>query len=98
MAEYTIEYVVEIANEMISNFEPLRKIQRKLDEMSRLEWSRPGGMDAPWMRDFKITAPHDAIKAGVRVLSGLDEDITIDPYAFKAYAAGDFMGARKQAN
>ena len=96
--KYSIEYTVEIANEMIENFGQLRVMQRKLDKMSRLEWDLPAGMDAEWIRAFKITAPHDAIKAGVRVLSGLDEDITIDPYAFEAYEAGDHMEAKKQAN
>ena len=96
--EYTIEAVVEIANDMIKNFEPLRRMQTKLDDMSRLDWNRPAGMEAEWMRDFKTTAPFDAIKAGVRVLSGLDEDITIDPYAFEEYALGDWSGAKQKAN
>lgn len=96
--EYNIHEVVEIANDMITNFGNLRKIQVKLDEMSRLDWHRPAGLDAEWMRDFKTTAPFDAIKAGVRVLSGLKEDITIDPYAFLEYEMGDYTEAKQKAN
>jgi hypothetical protein len=76
-----INYYLEIANEMIEKYDNLRRVQEKLDDMAHLEWRRPADMSATWMRDFKTTAPYDAIRAGVRVLSGLDEDITIDPYA-----------------
>ena len=38
--EYTIEHVVNIANEMITEFEDLRKMQRQLDMMSRLDSRR----------------------------------------------------------
>jgi hypothetical protein len=47
--------------------------------MSRLEWELPPGMDVQWMRNVKTTAPYDAIRAGVRTLSGLDERIRIEP-------------------
>ena len=99
MAKRTdFEYYIGVAGEMIDNFSELRIIQEKLDKMSRLEWTRPPGMDAPWMRDFKTTAPYDAIKAGVRVLSGLDERITIDPYGFDEMDAGDLNAAKLKAN
>jgi len=93
-----LNYYIEISNEMIKRHEPLRKIQNQLDDMSRLEWRRPADMQARWMRDFKTTAPYDAIRAGVRVLSGLDEDITIDPYAFPEAGEGDILAAKVKAN
>ena len=93
-----IEHFVEIANEMIERYGTLRIMQDKLDRMSRLEWNRPPGMNAPWMRDFKTTAPYDAVRAGVRVLSGLDEDVTIDPYAFPEMTEGDLTSAKLKAN
>ncbi|KKL69761.1 hypothetical protein LCGC14_2111690, partial [marine sediment metagenome] len=93
-----LNYYIEISNEMIKRHEPLRKIQNQLDDMSRLEWQRPADMQARWMRDFKTTAPYDAIRAGVRVLSGLDEDITIDPYAFPEAGEGDILAAKVKAN
>jgi len=93
-----IQHYVETANEFIERYETLRRMQDRLDRMSRLEWSRPAGMNAPWLRDFKTTAPYDAIRAGVRVLSGLDEDITIDPYAFPETAEGDITAAKLKAN
>jgi hypothetical protein len=95
--EYSVNDVVDIANELMFEYSELRKTQAELDKMSRLEWKLPGGMPE-WSREFKTTAPFDAIKAGVRVLSGLDEDITIDPYAFEEYAAGDWAGAKQKAN
>jgi hypothetical protein len=98
MAKYSMGEVIERANEMIDDFSDLRVIQRELDSMSRLDWHRPAGLEAAWMRDFKTTAPFDAVKAGVRVLSGLDEDITIDPYAFEEYSLGDYTGAKQKAN
>ena len=93
-----INHYIEIANEFIDRYNALRIMQDKLDRMSRLEWERPAGMDAPWMRSFKTTAPYDAIRAGVRVLSGLDEDITIDPYPFPEMAEGDLNAAKLKAN
>ena len=93
-----INYYIEIANEMIEKYEGLRRVQEKLDDMSHLKWARPAGMDAKWMRDFKTTAPYDAIRAGVRVLSGLDEDINIDPYAFPEVNDGNLLAAKVKAN
>ena len=93
-----INYYIEIANDMIEKYHGLRIIQEKLDDMSHLKWARPEGMDAKWMRDFKTTAPYDAIRAGVRVLSGLEEDITIDPYAFPEVSDGNLLAAKVKAN
>ena len=64
-----IQHYIGVANEFIERYETLRVMQSKLDRMSRLEWTFPPGMDAPWLRAFKTTAPYDAIRAGVRVLS-----------------------------
>ena len=72
-------WYVEHANEIIKEYGPLRIMQDKLDKMSRLEWELPSGMNLQWMRNVKTTAPYDAIRAGVRVLSGLDEHIKIEP-------------------
>ena len=93
-----INHYIEIANEMIEKYQGLRIIQEKLDDMSHLKWARPANMDAKWMRDFKTTAPYDAIRAGVRVLSGLEEKITIDPYAFPEVDDGNLLEAKRKAN
>ena len=93
-----INYYIEIVNEMIAKYSRLRLIQEKIDDMSHLKWQRPGDMTARWMRDFKTTAPYDAIRAGVRVLSGLDEDITIDPYSFPEVDEGNLLAAKLKAN
>src|SRR3990167_11432910 len=93
-----INQYVEIANEFIDRYGPLRIMQEKWDRAVRLDWSRPAGMDAPWMRDFKTTIPYDIIRAGTKVLAGLDEDITIDPYAFQEMVDGDLTAAKLKAN
>lgn len=95
--EYSLSKIIQIANEMIADFKSLRMLQTKLDDMSRLNWALPPGMP-DWARPFRTTAPFDAVKAGVRVLSGLKEDVNIDPYAFPEYANGDYEGAKSKAN
>jgi len=90
-------YYAELANELIEKYESLRRDQIKLDDVSRLAWRLPPGMPA-WARPFRTTVPYDAIKAGVRVLSALSEQVTIDPYAFEENALGDLTAAKKKAN
>ena len=92
-----LEWVIDEANDLIERYRNLRLDQKKMDDVVRLSWSLPPGMPA-WARPFKTTVPYDAIKAGVRVLSGLSEDITIDPYAFEENALGDLAAAKKKAN
>ncbi len=78
-------YIVQ-ARELIDKYADLRKMQFEMDKIARLDWSLPSGMDDEWIREVKTTAPHDAIRAAVRVLSALDEDIKIDPFTIP----GDF--------
>ncbi len=75
-----VDYYIEIARDLIDSYRDLRKMQVQTDKIARLDWSLPSGMDAEWIREVKTTAPHDAIRAAVRVLSGLDERIKIDPF------------------
>ena len=75
-----VDYYIAIARDLIDHYRDLRKMQVQTDKIARLDWSLPSGMDAEWIREVKTTAPHDAIKAAVRVLSGLDERIKIDPF------------------
>src|SRR3990172_11463452 len=93
----SLEWVIEQANDLIERYAALRRDQKKLDEVVRLKWSLPPGMP-DWARAFKTTVPYDGIKAGVRVLSGLDERITIDPYAFEENMLGDLVAAKERAN
>ena len=74
------DYYINIAKDLINEYRDLRKMQEQTDKIARLDWSLPSGMDAEWIREVKTTAPHDAIRAAVRVLSGLDERIKIDPF------------------
>ena len=74
-----IDYYINIARTMIDEYADLRKMQYEMDKIARLDWELPGGMEDEWIREVKTTMPHDAIKAAVRVLSGLDERIKLDP-------------------
>src|SRR3990167_8298060 len=92
-----LDHYIEVANEMIERYRDLRLDQQKMDEVVRLKWQLPDGMPE-WARAFNTTVPYDGIKAGVRVLSGLDEHITIDPYAFEENMLGDLVAAKERAN
>lgn len=81
-----VDYYINLAKDLIDSHRDLRKMQEQTDKIARLDWSLPSGMDADWIREVKTTAPHDAIKAAVRVLSGLEESIKIDPFTIP----GDF--------
>ncbi len=63
-----VDYYIEIARDLIDNYRDLRKMQFQTDKIARLDWSLPSGMDAEWIREVKTTAPHDAIRAAVRVI------------------------------
>lgn len=93
----SLDFYIQTANELIEKYRPLRMDQKKMDEVVRLRWSLPPGMP-DWARPMRTTVPFDAIKAGVRVLSGLDENIVIDPYAFEENALGDLAAAKEKAN
>ena len=79
-ANERIDYYINIAKDLINSYKDLRKMQEQTDKIARLDWSLPSGMDAEWIREVKTTAPYDAIRAAVRVLSGLEERIKIDPF------------------
>jgi hypothetical protein len=90
-----LDYYIQIARNLIDDYADLRKMQEQTDKIARLDWSFPSGMDAEWIREVKTTAPHDAIRAAVRVLAGLDERIKIDPFTIPGNF-GEF--AREIAN
>src|SRR3989304_9774478 len=98
MADRTkLEWYIDEANSLIDKYKDLRNDQKKMDQVVRLAWTLP--LEMPdWARPFRTTVPFDGIKAGVRVLSGLDEHITIDPYAFEENMLGDLVAAKERAN
>jgi len=75
-----LNFYINQAKDLINNYVDLRRMQWEMDKIARLDWSLPSGMDDEWIREVKTTAPHDAIRAAVRVLSALDERIKIDPF------------------
>lgn len=90
-------HYIDVVNDMLESYVDLRTDQQKLDRIARLKWELPEGMPA-WARPFRTTVPYDAIRAGVRVLTGLEEQLTIDPYAFQETELGDVGIAKKKAN
>jgi len=61
-----------------------------MDKMFRSEWSLPEALKAQdWIRRIVSTDPHDAIRAGTRVLSRLDERIEYQPLSETVEAKKD---------
>ena len=92
-----LDFYIDEANALIEKYARLRGDQKKMDDVVRLKWTLPPGMP-DWARPFRTTVPYDGVKAGVRVLSGLDERIVIDPYGFEENALGDLSAAKMKAN
>lgn len=85
------------AGELIQEYRKLREDQAELDRLMRLDWQLPKALAAlEWMRPVRITAPYDAIRAGVRVLSVLEEAIEVDPITVSPNR--DSEDAKKKAN
>jgi hypothetical protein len=66
----------------------MKRLQDEYAELRRQHWDNAYQLDyslprelaqLEWMRAVTTTQPHDAVKAGIRTLSGLDERIRIDP-------------------
>lgn len=91
------DWYVGEADELIQEYRKLRDDQSELDRLMRLDWQLPKALAAlEWMRPVRITAPYDAIRAGVRVLSVLDESLDIDPVTVDKNRDSD--AAKKKAN
>jgi len=75
-----MQWFLDRADELISRDSGLRDMQSAMDRMARLEYNLPPSLqNLEWMRTVRTTAPADAIDAGIKVLSGLDERLKIDP-------------------
>lgn len=82
----------DIAKEMIENDRRRDKMFEAMDKMYRGEWALPKEVEKPdWIRKVTSTDPHDAIRAGTRVLTSLDERI-------KYYPLENTEDARRKAN
>jgi len=72
-------WYAEEAQDLIESYRLLRVDQVKLDGIANIDWKLPKALEKVGKRAVKTTAPADAIKAGARVLTVLDEIIEVDP-------------------
>ena len=72
-------WYAEEAQRLIESYYLLRVDQEKLDAIANLSWNLPKPLKKVGKREAKTTAPSDAIKAGARVLTVLDEVVDVDP-------------------
>jgi len=73
------KWYAEEAQELIEFYRLLRKDQAELDDIANLNWRLPKALEDVGRRAVKTTAPSDAIRAGARVLTVLDETVEVDP-------------------
>ena len=73
------EWYIDEAQDLLDTYLLLRRDQMKIDDIANLEWRLPKALEEIGRRAVKTTAPADAIKAGARVLTVLDEIIEVDP-------------------
>jgi hypothetical protein len=71
-------WYVEESQYLIELYGDLRKDQAKLDKIQKLVWRLPEELEKIGRLAVKTTSPNDAIKAGRRVLSVLDEVLDIE--------------------
>ena len=77
-----LEHYIERSEKMIKTDEKRDIVNRKYDDMDHVSWEPDKKLqDLWWFRAAPSTDPHDAISAGVRVLSALDEKVTLQPLA-----------------
>src|SRR3990172_1361380 len=77
-----ITYYNEIAQDMIKADKDRNNANLAYDAMDHNQWQRPSTLEnIMWIRDDIDTGPSTDIAAGLRVLSALQENITIQPLA-----------------
>jgi len=77
-----LEHYKELAEKMIKQDEKRNLANDDYDKMDHNEWAAPSNLrDLDWFRKYISTDPSDAINAGTRVLSALDERLTLQPVA-----------------
>ena len=89
---FELEHYQELKQKMIKDDEQRDINNRRYDDMDHVYWEPDKKLtDLWWFRAAPSTDPHDAISAGVRVLSALDEKVTLQPLA-------NNLGTKKKAN
>ena len=74
------QWYIDQTVELIERDASLRVMQAALDRMAHLEYALPAPLaKLEWMRNFKTTAPYDALRGATRALSQLEETLNIEP-------------------
>ena len=77
---YKLEHYQELAEKMIKDDKQREKNNKKYDDMDHVNWEAPTKLkELQGFRAVPSTDPHDVISTGVRVLSALDEKLTLQP-------------------
>jgi len=75
-----LEYYQGVAQEMVEADRGRDKMLRAMDDMWHNRWSLPQEIaDLRWIHKVVSTDPHDAIRAGTRVLSSVAPRIKVHP-------------------
>jgi hypothetical protein len=79
---FKLEHYQELAEKMIKADTERDRANDQYDQMDHVYWEGPSELrKIQWFRAVPSTDPHDAISAGVRVLSALEEDVSLQPLA-----------------
>ena len=77
-----LEHYVAIAASMVAVDKKRDEANKAYDRMDHNEWDLPSGLQTvQWIRRKVNTGPSTDLATGVRVLSSLDENVTIQPLA-----------------
>jgi hypothetical protein len=77
-----LEHYIELAEKMIKADEQRDRFNKKVDDIDHVAWESPSELRKLWwFRAVPSTDGHDAISSGVRVLSALEEDVSLQPLA-----------------
>jgi len=75
-----LEYYQQIADEDIERDKTQNEMFEKIDDMWNGDWELPASLKAhDYMREFKTTAPHDAMWAAGRVMASRQPFINVQP-------------------
>src|SRR5690606_8449958 len=77
-----LSYFQSIAVNMIAADRERDRMLRAMDDMWHNRWALPPAMaGVGWLHKVVSSDPHDAVRAGTRVLSSVAPRITVQPYA-----------------
>jgi len=77
-----LEFFQELATDMIEADHPRDEMFQAMDAMWHAEWELPWeAANMSWLHKVVSTDPHDAVRAGTRVLSSVEPRIKLQPTA-----------------